>query len=156
MKILIIEDNKSLISTLKDVLESSGYELEEEIDISKQIENYKIVILANTLNINECMIHLLNNAYEHRKDMIKVEIKAKDKLKISVIDDKSGFDEVILKESKDLFVTNNIAKTAGKGYGIGLYYVNTYIERISGKLELMNIANGAIAKILIPLEDLDD
>lgn len=28
MKILIIEDNKSLVSTLKDVLEASGYEVD--------------------------------------------------------------------------------------------------------------------------------
>ena len=28
MKILRIEDNKSLVSTLKDVLESSGYEVD--------------------------------------------------------------------------------------------------------------------------------
>lgn len=130
--------------------------LEEEIEIAKQIENNKKVIYANTSNINECLIHLLNNAYEHRKDKIKVEIKANDKLEIYVIDDGFGFDEDILSESTDLFVTSNVARTSGKGYGIGLYYVKTYLEKISGELELINKNQGAIAKMIIPMEDSDD
>lgn len=130
--------------------------LEEEIEISKQIETNKKVIYANTSNINECLIHLLNNAYEHRSDMIKVEIKANDRLEIAVIDDGFGFDEDILSESTDLFVTSNVARTSGKGYGIGLYYVKTYLEKISGELELINKNQGATVKMIIPMEDSND
>ena len=130
--------------------------LEEEIEISKQIENNKKVIYANTSNINECLIHLLNNAYEHRSDKIKVEIKANDRLEIAVIDDGFGFDEDILSESTDLFVTSNVARTSGKGYGIGLYYVKTYLEKILGELELINKNQGATVKMIIPMEDSDD
>lgn len=130
--------------------------LEEEIEISKQIENNKKVIYANTSNINECLIHLLNNAYEHRNDKIKVEIKANDRLEIAVIDDGFGFDEDILSESTDLFVTSNVARTSGKGYGIGLYYVKTYLEKISGELELINKNQGATVKMIIPMEDSND
>lgn len=158
-----LEENKISKIKLDDIVESLEKNiiiysdmLEEKIEISKQIENNRKVIYANTSNINECLIHLLNNAYEHRRDTIKVEIKAKDKLEIAVIDDGSGFDEDIISESTDLFVTNNVARTSGKGYGIGLYYVKTYLEKISGKLELINKNQGAIVKMIIPMEDLHD
>lgn len=158
-----LEENKIKKIKLGDIVKSLEKNiiiysdmLEEEIEIAKQIENNKKVIYANISNINECLIHLLNNAYEHRKAKIKVEIKTKDRLEIAVIDDGFGFDKDILSESTDLFVTNNIARTSGKGYGIGLYYVKTYLEKISGELELINKNRGAIAKMIIPMEDSDD
>lgn len=158
-----LEENKIKKIKLGDMVESLEKNifiysdmLEEEIEIAKQIENNKKVIYANTSNINECIIHLLNNAYEYRSDKIKVEIKANDRLEISVIDDGFGFDENILSESTDLFVTSNLARTSGKGYGIGLYYVKTYLEKISGELELINKNQGTIAKMIIPMEDSDD
>lgn len=158
-----LEENKVKKIKLGDIVKSLEKNiiiysdmLEEEIEISKQIENNKKVIYANTSNINECLIHLLNNAYEHRKDKIKVEIKANDKLEIDVIDDGFGFDEDILSESTDLFVTSNVARTSGKGYGIGLYYVKTYLEKISGELELINKNQGATVKMIIPMEDSND
>lgn len=158
-----LEENKVRKIKLGDIVKSLEKNitiysdmLEEEIEISKRIENNKKVIYANTSNINECLIHLLNNAYEHRKDKIKVEIKANDRLEILVIDDGFGFDEDIFSESTDLFVTSNVARTSGKGYGIGLYYVKTYLEKISGELELINKNQGAIAKMIIPMEDSGD
>lgn len=158
-----LEENKIMKIKLGDMAKSLEKNiiiysdmLEEEIEISKQIENNKKVIYANTSNINECLIHLLNNAYEHSKDKIKVEIKAKDKLEIAVLDDGFGFDEDILSESTDLFVTSNVARTSGKGYGIGLYYVKTYLEKISGELELIDKNQGATVKMIIPMEDSND
>lgn len=158
-----LEENKIKKIKLDDIVKSLEKNiiiysdmLEEEIEILKQIENNKKVIYANTSNMNECLIHLLNNAYEHRNAKIKVEIKAKDRLEISVIDDGLGFDKDILSESTDLFVTSNVARTSGKGYGIGLYYVKTYLEKISGNLELINKNQGAIVKMIIPMEDSDD
>lgn len=158
-----LEENKIKKIKLGDIVKSLEKNiiiysdmLEEEIEIAKQIENNKKLIYANTSNINECLIHLLNNAYEHRNAKMKVEIKAKDRLEISVIDDGLGFDEDIIGESTDLFVTSNVARTLGNGYGIGLYYVKTYLEKISGELELINKNQGAIAKMIIPMEDSDD
>ena len=158
-----LEENKIKKIKLGDIVKSLEKNiiiysdmLEEEIEIAKEIESNKKVIYANTSNINECLIHLLNNAYEHRNAKIKVEIKAKDRLEISVIDDGLGFDKDILSESTDLFVTSNVARTSGKGYGIGLYYVKTYLEKISGNLELINKNQGAIVKMIIPMEDSDD
>lgn len=50
MKILVIEDNISLVSTLKDVLESSGYEVDyftalEQIDDYIILNSYDLIIL---------------------------------------------------------------------------------------------------------------
>ena len=158
-----LEENEVIQISLYDFVESVEKNiliysdmLEEEIEIIKHIENYNQVIYANKKIINECIIHLLNNAYEHKKDKIKVEIKANSRLEISVIDDGCGFEDNILKTGKDLFITSNTGRTSGKGYGIGLYYVNTYLNKISGKLDLINVSQGAIAKITIPMEALDD
>lgn len=130
--------------------------LEEEIEIHKEIADFNLYIYGNITNINECLIQLLNNAYDYKKEKIKIEIKVKKNLEISVIDDGDGFDGDMLKKSKKLFVTSNIGRTSGKGYGIGLYYVNNYLEKISGKLVLANGEKGAIAKMLIPVEKYHD
>ncbi|MDD7306655.1 MAG: ATP-binding protein [Peptoniphilaceae bacterium] len=130
--------------------------LEEDIEVSKKIEDNNSYVYGNIVNINECLIQLLNNAYEHREKTIKVEINLNNNLEIDVIDDGLGFDKEMLINSKKLFVTSNVGRTSGKGYGIGLYYVNNYLEKISGKLELYNGEKGAIAKMLIPVEGYDD
>lgn len=123
--------------------------LEEKIEIFKNINESNLYIYGNITNINECLIQLLNNAYDYKREKIKVKINLNQNLEIAVIDDGVGFNEEMLKKSKKLFVTTNVGRTSGKGYGIGLYYVNSYLEKISGKLELSNGQKGGIAKIII-------
>lgn len=142
-----------LLDSIEKNIEIYSDMLEEEIGLSRNIANHSKAIHGNLANINECLIQLLNNAYEHKKRKMRVEIIATDNLEISVIDDGVGFDEKILGASTDLFVTSNIGRTSGKGYGIGLYYVKTYMDKISGELKLLNGKNGTKATMAIEMED---
>lgn len=130
--------------------------IEEKIDISTDIKDLDAIIYLNKIILNECLVQLLNNAYEHKNSHMKVEISCKDDLNLTVIDDGNGFDEDMLDDAKKLFVTSNIGRTSGKGYGIGLYYVSSYLDKISGKLKLLNLREGTVAKMIIPMVKNDE
>ncbi|MDD7463933.1 MAG: HAMP domain-containing sensor histidine kinase [Anaerococcus sp.] len=155
-----LAENKAEKIYLKDLLESmmtnvSLYRdmLEENIGIDLKVENLNKFLYANKSSINECLVQLLNNAYEHRKKEINVSIKANENLEIYVMDDGDGFNCENLEDNKKLFITSNKGRTQGKGYGIGLFYVNSYMEKIQGRLDLYNDKNGAVARLVLPMEE---
>ena len=75
-----------------------------------------------------------------------------EKLLIDVIDDGLGFNDESIKKAKEIFYTDNFGRTSGKGYGIGLYYVDSYMESLSGELILQNNNyGGALQRMQIPV-----
>ena len=114
--------------------------IEEEIEVDCNvniIENSYIV--CNFKKVDKCIVHLLNNAFEHRKNRVKIEIRQENKnIVFKAIDDGVGFNSDSLKKAKEMFYTDNIGRTSGKGYGIGLYFVDSYLETINGELALRN------------------
>lgn len=127
--------------------------IEEEIEVNcnmSLIENSYIV--CDYKKLDKCIVHLLNNAFEHRKNRVKIEMSKDNKnIAFKVIDDGVGFNPYSLKKAKKMFYTDNLGRTFGKGYGIGLYFVNAYMETINGELVLCNgKESGAEQMIKIP------
>lgn len=127
--------------------------IEEEIEVDcnmSLIENSYTV--CDFKKLDKCMVHLLNNAFEHRKNRVKIEMsKDKKYIEFKVVDDGVGFNHDSLKKAKEMFYTDNLGRTSGKGYGIGLYFVNAYMETINGELVLCNGKDsGAEQMIKIP------
>lgn len=142
-----------LINDLQKDIELYSDLLEEKIPTIVDF-NYEdeTIININSRKLKKSLTHLLNNAYEHRKKLITVEISYKNHtLKISVRDDGVGFNENSLKSAKNIFYTDNVGRTTGKGYGIGLFYVSSFVENLGGELLLENHKEqGAIQTIVIP------
>ena len=103
-------------------------------------------------NLDKCIVHLLNNAFEHRRSCVKIEVcKDSKNVIFKVIDDGIGFNQDSLNKAKTMFYTDNFGRTSGKGCGIGLYFVNSYMETVNGELLLCNRENcGAEQIIKIP------
>lgn len=150
------ESNKEKIS-VKDcvrkihnsiLIYSDSIEEEIEVDCNMScIENSYIV--CDFKKLDKCMVHLLNNAFEHRKNRVKIEMRNDIKnIVFKVIDDGVGFNSDSLKKAKEMFYTDNLGRTSGKGYGIGLYFVNAYMETINGELVLCNGKDSGAEQII--------
>lgn len=142
-----------LLSNIKKNVEIYSDLREEEIQFESDINHDNFYVIANINKLQKSFIHLLNNAYEHKKEKIKVKIKLKnEKIIIDVEDDGMGFNDESIKKAKEIFYTDNYGRTSGKGYGVGLYFVNSYMESLGGKLNLKNKEDGGgIQSIEIPI-----
>lgn len=142
-----------LLANLKKNIEIYSDLREEEINFESSVKEDNIFVIANMSKLQKSFVHLLNNAYEHRREYIKIKTSIQDeKLLIDVIDDGLGFNDESIKKAKEIFYTDNYGRTSGKGYGIGLYYVDSYMESISGELILQNNNDGgALQRMQIPV-----
>lgn len=140
-----------LLANLKKNVEIYSDLREEEIIFESSVGE-DVYVIANMNKLQKSFVHLLNNAYEHRREYIKIKTSIQDeKLLIDVIDDGLGFNDESIKKAKEIFYTDNFGRTSGKGYGIGLYYVDSYMESLSGELILQNNnGGGALQRMQIP------
>lgn len=141
-----------LLANLKKNVEIYSDLREEEIIFESSVGE-DVYLIANMNKLQKSFVHLLNNAYEHRREYIKITTSIQDeKLLIDVIDDGLGFNDESIKKAKEIFYTDNFGRTSGKGYGIGLYYVDSYMESLSGELILQNNNDGgALQRMQIPV-----
>lgn len=141
-----------LLANLKKNVEIYSDLREEEIIFESSVGE-DVYLIANMNKLQKSFVHLLNNAYEHRREYIKITTSIQDeKLLIDVIDDGLGFNDESIKKAKEIFYTDNFGRTSGKGYGIGLYYVDSYMESLSGELILQNNNyGGALQRMQIPV-----
>ena len=141
-----------LLANLKKNVEIYSDLREEEIIFESSVGE-DVYLIANMNKLQKSFVHLLNNAYEHRREYIKIKTSIKDeKLLIDVIDDGLGFNKESINRAKEIFYTDNYGRTSGKGYGIGLYYVDSYMESLSGELILQNNNDGGtLQRMQIPV-----
>lgn len=124
------------------------------VHISPEISSLEGGIIIDLRKLEKSLVHILNNAARHRrKNPVGVDLYPQSgRLHISVTDDGEGFPGADFESPKELFNTSNTARTSGMGYGIGLYYVDTYLTVIGGSLLLENTDQQAGAKVTIQLE----
>lgn len=142
-----------LIEKLKKNVEIYADLREEEIQFESAINNVNVFIIANLNKLQKSFVQLLNNAYEHRRQSIKIKVYIQgENILVDVIDDGLGFNDESIRRAKEIFYTDNYGRTSGKGYGIGLYFVDSYMESLAGKLILQNNDDGgALQRMQIPI-----
>lgn len=141
-----INNLKANLALFEDMKEEEIYLIDE----TNPRENLYLNI--DKLRFDKAVSQLLNNAFEHKKESVWIElIQREGKIIIIVADDGAGFDEKSLREGKNLFYTNNYGRTSGKGTGMGLFIADSYISAMGGKLVLQN-QNGGRARISLDLK----
>jgi two-component system sensor histidine kinase RegB len=110
-------------------------------------ENDKKIILDNILS--QAFFNIFDNALEESSNFISVNIEvAETAVTISVEDHGKGFNDEVLREiGKPNLTTKNSS-------GLGLFLALNALDRISGKLEIKNLTNGAKVVVTIPLKNL--
>lgn len=113
------------------------------------------MVKLDTSFLEKSIIYLLNNALEHGlAKTVDVLVNLSSKyLEISIQDNGMGFIEHEIDNYKKLFYTSNKGRTIQKGYGLGLYYVDIFMQNVNGNLLLKNRKNtkGAIVTMKIPV-----
>lgn len=96
--------------------------------------------------LKQSLHDVFDNALEASKDWVKINVDInKNNLIITILDQGEGFSGEVL---KNLGKSNLSTKNSS---GIGLFLAINSIKRIGGKLEAVNLANGAQVKITIKL-----
>ena len=141
----------SFITSLRNEILLVEDLMEEEIPIkgAYPLSGYFIEIDRN--KFSKSLNQLLTNALNYKENKLWLELNASNnKLTITVADDGKGFDSKAISHAKDLFYTDNSARTWGRGYGLGLYLADIHLKTMGMNLVLTN-DNGARASIVVKL-----
>lgn len=136
----------NLVQTVTDNYKSAGGKT------ISFMSNNEIWAHVDEFHFENVISNLIDNAIKYGGDQIKVAIKKKeDQIEISVSDNGIGIDKKEQIQIFDKFYrisSGNIHDV--KGYGIGLYYARTIVEKHGGQLNLISTNDQTIFKINIP------
>lgn len=140
-------------SDLTKVIEETigKYESTTEKTISWKGEK-EIWATIDVFHFENVISNLIDNALKYGGNQISIEVnKVDDLTKISVSDNGKGIDKREHSRIFDKFYrisSGNIHDV--KGYGIGLYYARTIVEKHGGRLELHSLSGNTTFKITLP------
>ena len=146
------ESIEAVLLLVKDDLLKHTIEVELLCDPSikvKVIKNeFKHVLLNLISNARDAFVE---NNIDKRELQILVK-KLTDTVEIQIIDNAGGIPQHILPH---IFDANVTSKQDGKGTGIGLYMSKQILDKISAKIYVENVKDGALFTIKIPYYSID-
>ena len=136
---------------MKEVIESliSQHQLkvkseertDKKVNISLSVKPENLMVPADRMHFSNIVSNLIDNAIKYSEDSVKIEIKAfqkaEDEVLVSVSDNGIGIDHDKLPYIFDKFyrVTDGNKYTV-KGYGLGLFYVKSLMEKMGGSVSV--------------------
>ncbi len=125
-------------------------------DINVHIQSEKEVLIYGIENeFKHLILNIINNAKDafnerviNKRD-IYIDFSKDDKVIMLTIRDTAG--GIPSNVINHLFKPNVTTKKEGKGTGIGLYMSTQIVEKLGGKLSVVNVDNGAKFSLRIPL-----
>ena len=144
----------NLCTLVRDVITENYCEFEEHnIEPDIDISDDSITINGDKKELRRAFGNLVTNVYKHNPDGIKVKISVgrdKDKAFIKIAD--SGNDIPDDMDIFEPFVTENSARTAGHGTGLGLAVTKRIIERHGGNIFVEKIKDEYTKMFVIILQ----
>lgn len=138
---------------LKNRIQQSIYSLEKETHKTAEIQFYfhREEAAMDLDMIMEASENLFGNAFSYAKNIIKVDVVAKEqRLEITILDDGCGFSEEAEIITKAYYHSNN--QDDLEHFGLGMYISRLYCEKHGGKLLTGNSeAGGAMVKAIFSL-----
>ena len=119
----------------------SGERTDKKVSISLSVEPENLVVHADRMHFSNIVSNLIDNAIKYSEDSVKIEIKAfqkaEDEVLVSVSDNGIGIAHDKLPYIFDKFyrVTDGNKYTV-KGYGLGLFYVKSLMEKMGGSVSV--------------------
>ena len=136
----LIEGLEPLISQ-HQLKVNSGVRTDKKVNVSLSVEPENLMVLADRMHFSNIVSNLIDNAIKYSEDSVKIEIKAfqkaEDEVLVSVSDNGIGIDHDKLPYIFDKFyrVTDGNKYTV-KGYGLGLFYVKSLMEKMGGSVSV--------------------
>lgn len=119
----------------------SGDRTDKKVNISLSVEPENLVVHADRMHFSNIVSNLIDNAIKYSEDSVKIEVKAfqkaEDEVQVSVSDNGIGIAHDKLPYIFDKFyrVTDGNKYTV-KGYGLGLFYVKSLMEKMGGSVSV--------------------
>jgi PAS domain S-box-containing protein len=120
------------LTLLKNDLVNKG------ISISTDYGERKVMIRADSNQIQQVLLNLITNAADAMPEGGNVEIRvssSEDSVEIRVVDDGLGMDHDVLREAFEPFFTT---KERGRGTGLGLPICRRFVEEHGGRIEIQS------------------
>ena len=109
-----------------------------KIKYSLELPSNAIFIVADYEKIEISLFNLVSNAFKYTPENGEIKItleEVNNEVEIKIIDTGVGIKNDELSHIYEKFRQVNLSKSAGKGFGIGLFVVKYFIEKHSGKIE---------------------
>lgn len=119
----------------------SGEKTDKKVNISLSVEPENMMVHVDRMHFSNIVSNLIDNAIKYSEDSVKIEIKAfrkaEDEVLVSVSDNGIGIAHDKLPYIFDKFyrVTDGNKYTV-KGYGLGLFYVKSLMEKMGGSVSV--------------------
>lgn len=114
---------------------------DKKVNVSLSVEPENLMVHADRMHFSNIVSNLIDNAIKYSEDSVKIEIKAfqkaEDEVLVSVSDNGIGIAHDKLPYIFDKFyrVTDGNKYTV-KGYGLGLFYVKSLMEKMGGSVSV--------------------
>lgn len=146
LKVLSRSDNETLeevslnnvvfqtVDFVKEIYANEGVSIQIEIP-----EMFEVFVLANSGKFHQIIVNLLSNAKDATENtpdrLIKVRLfeREPNEVVLAVTDNGSGIPNDLISKIMEPFFTT---KDVGKGTGLGLGIVNSFVKQFNGKLEV--------------------
>lgn len=140
--------NVSPKELVNEIVYSIENKFNKEINIINQSLNKRIIIKKKT-EISYAIRNFIENAIKFSKKKIDIEINQNKKNTIITInDDGDGFDDDIILNLGQPYLSSNNVKKSKQGMGLGVFISKSLLERCYAKVVFCNIKNsGASIKI---------
>lgn len=105
--------------------------------------------------LERAVMNVIQNAVEHTLDGRRIFLKAyvQDTLVcLQVEDTGSGFSTKMLQQGTKLFAMDDVSRTTGFHYGMGLYFADSVIRKHEGEMILENSKETGGAKVIIKIK----
>jgi len=138
------------VDFLKELYQNDGVEI--HIDLPQK---YEFVVMANAGKFHQIIVNLLSNAKDatekKRSRVIKIGLfeREPNEVILSISDNGSGIPKHLICKILEPFFTT---KEVGKGTGLGLGIVNSFVKQFKGKLEIESELDvGSTFRIVLPI-----
>lgn len=158
LNMILKKEKVSLQSLAESVIEQHRLKAKKDVAITLEIEPSDLTVWADKTHIGNALSNLIDNAIKYSGDSVAIEVRAyakADSIVLSVKDNGIGIPADKQKYLFDKYYrVPQGNKHNAKGYGLGLFYVKTMIEKHGGTINLTSQPEkGSVFTIEIPVNE---
>ncbi|MBP1617941.1 MAG: histidine kinase [Bacteroidetes bacterium] len=157
-KFVLQKEDVQIKAVLDILVEQHRMKADKKILFNFDIKPHDLTVYADRTHLNNLLSNLIDNAIKYsEEEEARIDVCAFNEANFSVIEVKDNGIGIASDKQKFVFdkffrVTQGNKHNA-KGYGIGLFYVKTIVEKHNGIIQLSSVlGKGSVFTIKIPLK----
>ncbi len=157
LKLVMKKEYVNLRELIENLVEQHRMKTKRELTVSLNINPYDLEVYADKTHLHNVISNLIDNAIKYSKDEVTIAIEAYVEGKYNVLKIKDCGIGIASDKQKFLFEkfyrVPQGNKHNAKGYGIGLFYVKTIVDKHGGSISVESaVGKGSEFTLKIPVE----